>query len=186
MGIICLSPLGHLIIDSNNLEQYHFLKLSIISLVFVVILLVYTYCYAKYSRQLEDKFQLKMKKVILNNGKSIEIPKNWTLSENDGKSYIYNDDNRVAIFQSKNTINPHDIFTITKGEMKSNELCESFKSFEILSVEKISDISFMGKAEVLIKNKNKCMNYFLLDDMQFFATDKVSDELLMDIVLSYE
>lgn len=185
MAIICISPIGHLIIDSNNLDQNHLFRLSIISLVSVVILLVYTYNYAKYSRQLKDIFQLKKKKTILNNGKSIEIPQNWTLSESGGKLYIRNDDNKIVVFQSKNIINLNDIFTITKGDTESNTLCESSKSFEILSVEKITNFSFKGKAKVLVKNKIKCMNYFILDDMQFFATDQISDELLLDIVLSY-
>lgn len=186
MTIVCLSPLGHLILACINGQQNHYLRLSIISLVCVLILLFFTYFYAKYSKQLRDEMPLKMKKVVLDNGKSISIPKNWSLLDNEEKLYIDNENNKVAVFQSENIINFNEIFTSVNYNVEQNPLSDNFKCIEILSVEKVSNDTFKGVAKVSIDDKIRCMNYFILDDMQFFATSKVSDELLLDIVFSYE
>ncbi|MEE3439171.1 MULTISPECIES: hypothetical protein [Ruminococcus] len=186
MAIVCLSPLGHLILACINAQQNHFLRLSIISLVCILVLLVFTYFYAKYSKQLRDEMPLKMKKVVLDNGKSISIPKNWSLLDNEGKLYINNENNKVAVFQSENKINFNEIFTSVNYNVEQNPLSDNFKCIEILTVEKVSNDTFKGVAKVSVDDKIRCMNYFILDDLQFFATSKVSNELLLDIVLSYE
>ena len=127
-----------------------------------------------------------MKKVVLDNGKSISIPKNWSLLDNEEKLYIDNENNKVAVFQSENIINFNEIFTSVNYNVEQNPLSDNFKCIEILSVEKVSNDTFKGVAKVSVDDKIRCMNYFILDDMQFFATSKVSDELLLDIVFSYE
>ena len=129
---------------------------------------------------------LKMKKVVLDNGKSISIPKNWSLLDNEEKLYIDNENNKVAVFQSENIINFNEIFTSVNYNVEQNPLSDNFKCIEILSVEKVSNVTFIGVAKVCVDDNIRCMNYFILDDMQFFATSKVSDELLLDIVFSYE
>lgn len=185
MILICLSPIGHLILTCINKNQSYFLRLSIISLVAITLLIIYTYFYGKYNKQLKSKSP-KVKNIVLENGKSISIPKSWTLSESNNLSYICNESNKVAIFQSKNIIDYNNIFADLKENIECNVLSDNYKFLEILSVEKIANNIFKGEVKVSVNGKIKCMNYFILDNMQYFATNLVDEELLLDIILSYE
>lgn len=185
MFIICISPLGHLILACIDEDKNYFLRLAIISSVTIMVLIIYTYFYGKYSSFLKNK-SVKLKKVFLENGKGILIPKYWTLENSENLSYIYNENKKIVIFQIKNIIDCKSIFSNLEDKIEYNVLSNKYRLLEILSVEKISNNMFMGEVKICENGKIKCVNYFIIDNMQFISTSLVNKELLLDIIISYD